>query len=284
LFTLCVFLGFFAAIDNVKADSMPLGEVVNKLSLSQHRGGWFRDRSIYSQKIYVERYKDRNSEGEYERRFARRQSIAEVSADEKGEVIARLISDTNNKLEPKKVKSSSRTVWGAPAFLELIFFPMYPEKVKHYQITDLGTTRLNDQEMRILRIFPKERQKVPLLEGVFYLNPETGHPLRLQVNRLHNFQELDKKLKDLLEFEYDLTYQTLPNGVTVPSMAVGKGNSRITRHKGFFQFSFEEWGFQPNPRYPEVNEWYEKMRDFNEPERDTTPPDLMKNTEKKTDG
>lgn len=256
-------------------NTLPLGEVVTQLSMAQHRGSWFRDRSVYFQRLYVERYKDQQPDGTFEDRFYRRQSTAEVSADKEGEVIAHLVADTDSRLRPKRVSGSSRLVFGAPAFLELIFFPMYPENVKYYQVTDLGTTRIDGQEMRILRFFPKEGAQKPLVEGVFYVNPETGHPLKLSVDRLHNFDQLDKKLDKLMQFQCDVTYRTLPNGVTVPYRARGKGNSRVIRYKGYFQFTFEEWGYHPNPLYPEVDAYYAKMKDFKDEGGDATPPDLM---------
>jgi|GEM_PF-1110567 len=263
--------------------AMPLGDVVHELSMHQHRGSWFRDRCSYFQRIYVERYKDLGPEGSYSDRFVRRLSVAEVSADEKGEVKARLLSDTNNDLEPKQVKDSSRVVWGAPAFLELIFFPLYPEKVQFYQITDLGTTILQKQEVRILRLDPKRGLKEPLIEGIFYLDPATGRPRRLQVTRLHNFEELDKKMKDLEDFKADVTYRTLPNEVTVPYQVLAEGDSRVIRHKGFFKIRFEEWGYRPSPFYPDVNSWFEKLRDFQEEPHDDPPPDFMEDKVKVTD-
>jgi len=274
------FLFFLAAFDSISwtpaAESLPLATLVRDLSLFQHRGGWFRDRCTYFQKISVERYKKRSDDGTFQKLFSRRQSVAEISADKKGEVISRLLSDTDGNLKPKKVKSSSRTVWGAPAFLELIFFPLYPEKVAFYLITDLGTTVMDDRSVRILRIYPKEGQSEPLVEGVFYLDPETGRPLRLQVNRLHNFVKLDKSLKNLLEFQYDLNFRTLPNGVTVPYKITGKGYSKIRRYNGYFNFIFEEWGYHPNPLYPDVDTWFEKMKDFTDDPPNGAPLDLLK--------
>jgi hypothetical protein len=259
----------------VRGVAMPLADIVRELSYHQHRGSWFRDRCSYFQRIYVERYKDKEQDGKYGDRFVRRLSVAEVSADDKGEVKARLLSDTDNDLEPKRVKDSSRVVWGAPAFLELIFFPLYPEKVQFYQITDLGTTMLHGEEVRILRLDPKRGLKEPLIEGLFYLDPNDGRPRRLQVTRLHNFEELDKKLNDLEDFEADITYRTLPNQVTTPYKVFAEGDSRVIRHKGFFKIRFEEWGYRPNPFYPDVNSWFDKMQDFQEEAHDDPPPDFM---------
>ena len=244
---------------------LPLAQVIHNLSRSLSHGSWFRDRCHYFEEIYVERYKKMDSNGGFDDLFYRRRSVAEVSANAKGVVIARLISDTDGNLRPKKVKSSSRTAFGAPAFLELIFFPLYPEKVDMYDITDLGVAKIDGISQKMLRIFPRpEYRNTPLVEGVYYVDPSTGKPIHLTINRLHHFKKLDKHLKKLLEFHCDVYYRILPNGVTVPHTAKGWGYSKITRYKGYFKFTFEEWGYSPNPLYPEVNASFAKMKNYNE--------------------
>lgn len=256
-------------------EPLSLADLTERLALAQHRGSWFRDRSTYFQKIYLERYKDRDDAGEYLNRIQRRLSTAEVSADATGEVIARMVSDTDDQLRPRQVRSSSRQVFGAPAFLELIFFPLYPEKVSLYEKTDLGTVALDGRPTRVLRFSPRPGASEPLVEGVFYVHPTTGQPIRLQVARLHRFDLLDKQLDKLLEFDYVLDYRTLPNDVTVPHRARGRGFSQISRHKGFFQFRFEEWGYRASPLYPDVVPYYEALQGFVDEERPGAPPDLL---------
>jgi hypothetical protein len=242
---------------------VPLAELLGQVKQAQHRGGWFRDRCIYYQRVYLERFKSRAADGSLEDSFYRRQTVAEVSAGQDGEVLARLVSDTDGDLQPKRVNGSSRNLFGAPRFLELLFFPLYPELVDMYEITDLGVSSLEGRKARILRLFPRPgHDKQPLVEGLLYLDPTTGAPVRLIIDRLHNFEALDSKLKDLLEFNITVEYRTLPNGVTVPAKAEGRGFSKITRYKGYFRFKFEEWGYHPNPLYPDVNPWFDKMPGF----------------------
>ena len=235
-----------------------LADVSRNLSLVQHRGGWYRDRCIYFQRVHVNRYKKKSAEGALEELFYQRQSVAEVSADHNGEVIARLVSDTDGELNPKRVTSDSQNMFGAPRFLELLLFPMYPELVENYDITDLGVSSFRGRDSRVLRIYPRpDKKDLPLVEGLFYLDPATHAPMHLTIDRLHHFEMLDSKLEGLIEFQAEVEYQTLPNGVTVPSRAEGTGNSKITRYKGYFTFHFEEWGYKPNPLYPDVRPYFE---------------------------
>lgn len=247
-------------------DPLPLGEMVTNLAMTQHRGSWFRDRCIYFQRLNMERFKSRPEEGNDPAPFYRRQSVAEVSADKNGEVIAQLVSDTDGGMKRKTVSASSRNVFGAPRFLELIFFPLYPEQVKFYEITDLGTAQQAGRALRILRLFPRQGfDTEPLVEGVFYVDPVTGAPARLTIDRLHNFQALDSHLKDLLDFRAEIEFKTLPNGVTVPGKAVATGFSKISRYDGYFRIDFEEWGYRANPLYPDVNPYFEKMNSIPDP-------------------
>lgn len=248
---------------------VPLGDLLNKVGQSQHRGGWFRDRCVYYQRVYVERFKNRSADGNFEDLFYQRQTVAEVSADQDQEVIARVVSDTDGELKPKKVSGNTRSLFGVPRFLELLFFPLYPELVGKYEITDLGVSSQGGSTVRILRLYPKPgTDEQPLVEGLIYLDPATGAPLKLAIDRLHHFEALDSKLKGLLEFGGTVTYRTLPNGVTVPSKAEGRGFSKITRWNGYFRFKFEEWGYHANPLYPDVNPWFDKMPGF----QDGSPP------------
>lgn len=248
---------------------VPLGDLLNKVGQSQHRGGWFRDRCVYYQRVYVERFKNRSADGNFEDLFYQRQTVAEVSADQDQEVIARVVSDTDGELKPKKVSGNTRSLFGVPRFLELLFFPLYPELVGKYEITDLGVSSQGGSTVRILRLYPKPgTDEQPLVEGLIYLDPATGAPLKLAIDRLHHFEALDSKLKGLLEFGGTVTYRTLSNGVTVPSKAEGRGFSKITRWNGYFRFKFEEWGYHANPLYPDVNPWFDKMPGF----QDGSPP------------
>jgi len=241
-----------------------LAELIDNLANAQHRGSFFRDRCVYFQRLYVERFKERTPEGAYENSFYQRLSVAEVGADKNREVIARLVSDTDGKLKPKSVSDSSRNVFGAPRFLELLFFPLYPERKGLFEITDLGEAVINDRKCRILRIYPHSDAE-PLVEGVFYVDPATGHPVRLVVDRLHHFELLDDNLDGLVELHAQVEYRTLPNGITIPQVCRADGNSRISRYKGFFKIDFLEWGYRPNPLYPDVVPYFEKMPDFKDP-------------------
>ena len=248
---------------------VPLGDLMNRVGQSQHRGGWFRDRCVYYQRVYMERFKNRSAEGGFEDLFYQRQTVAEVSAGQDQEVIARVVSDTDGELKPKKVSGNTRSLFGIPRFIELLFFPLYPELVGHYEITDLGVSSQGGRNVRILRLYPKPgTDEQPLVEGLIYLDPATGAPVKLTIDRLHHFEALDSKLKGLIEFSASVTYRTLPNGVTVPFKAEGQGFSKITRYNGYFRFKFEEWGYHANPLYPDVNPWFDKMPGF----QDGSPP------------
>ena len=210
-----------------------------------------------------------SAEGNFEDLFYQRQTVAEVSAGQDQEVIARVVSDTDGELKPKKVSGNTRSLFGIPRFLELLFFPLYPEMVGLYDVTDLGVSSQGGHPVRILRLYPKPgTEQSSLVEGLIYLDPSTGAPIKLTIDRLHHFEALDSKLKGLLEFSATVTYRTLPNGVTVPSKAEGQGFSKITRYNGYFRFKFEEWGYHANPLYPDVNPWFDKMPGF----QDGSPP------------
>lgn len=250
----------------------PLGEMVDKLAHAQHRGSWFRDHCVYFQRIYLERYHNRDAGGQCHDLFYRRQSVAEVAAVKEGKdevVRARLISDTDGNLKPKKVGPTSMNLLGVPAFLELIIFPLLPddqpimlyqELIQQFEISDLGNTSLEGKSLRTLRLFPRPGpKKRPLVEGIFYADPETGAPVKLLVDRIHQLQLLDDKLKDLDELKVEVEFQTFPNGVTVPHRMKGEGFSRVNRYDGYFKFTFEEWGYRPNPLYPDVLPYFEKM-------------------------
>lgn len=249
-----------------QAENLHLDEVVANLTKDQHRAGWFRDRCFYYQKVYLERYKARPSEGGGAEPFYRRSSVAEIAADQKGEVVARLLSDTDGDMSPKKVKQGSRNVFGAPAFLELIFFPLYPENLPAYEVMDLGITQSNGRETRMIRLLPRPGfDSKPMVEGVFYVDPKTGAPVRLMVDKLVHFDKLDPKMKKMIEFHLLLDFRTLPNGVSVPFKGSGTGYSEVMRYDGHLKFSFDEWGYRPNPGYPDVVPYFEKMRGFQDP-------------------
>ncbi len=119
-----------------------------------------------------------------------------------------------------------------------MFFPL-PERKGLFEITDLGEAVINDRKCRILRIYPHSDAE-PLVEGVFYVDPATGHPVRLVVDRLHHFELLDDNLDGLVELHAQVEYRTLPNGITIPQVCRADGNSRISRYKGFFKIDFLE--------------------------------------------
>lgn len=256
------------------AEALPLSDLVRNLSQSLHRGSWFRDRSDYYQRFYMERFKGRSAEAAGNVPFYRRLSVALVSPTPKGEVIARLVYDTDGNLKPKEVRPNSRNVFGAPGFLELVFFPLYPELVSCYEIMDLGASSVNGRETRMLRLLPLPGAvKKPLVEGVFHVEPDTGRPVRLSVTRLHNFEALDSKLKKLFEFKCELDFRTLPNEVSVPWRCKGSGYSEIMRWNGYFTFTFNEWEYRPCslPQYADVKSWFEKLQGFGDPAPPDTP-------------
>lgn len=243
--------------------SLSLGDVVDNLARSQDKSSWFRDRCIYYQRIHIKRYK-KKKDGEFIKLFSERESVAEVFPLETGEVVARLLSDTDNHLRPKKVKGKRKLAFGAPAFLERIFFPFYPENVKYYDVVDLGTFFIEDSngkkiETRAIKIIPAvDKAPIPLVEGIFYLNKDKGIPIKLTILKMHFLKSLDKKLKKLYDFKATIFYKTYFNKFSLPNKATGTGNSRILRFKGYFKFSFEEWGYKPSPLYPIVNKYFKE--------------------------
>lgn len=274
------------------AETLSLQDLVSGAAAAQHRGGWFRDRCQYFQKIYIERYRERSEDGAFQKLFYRRVSVAEVSADQTGEVVARLVSDTDGDLKPKEVKASSRNVFGAPAFLELIFFPFYPENIPFLECTDLGPMNEGGRSLRMVGFkvkpdarygakgknkfvnYPRQNpsdpeQPVKLVEGVLFLDAATGAPVKLTISGLFQFEALDSHLKKLTDFQCSLEYRTLPNGVTVPHHAQGAFRSDVPRYDGYIRFTFDEWGYRPNPLYAkDVQVWFEKMKDV----QDDAPP------------
>src|SRR5437588_4219506 len=100
--------------------------------------------------------------------------VVEPSAtpDETGQypVVNRVVEDTDDKGKPKKdVDPKARTGLASGAFLDLLFFPLLPEKISYYDFQELQSDRPNE---KLFSFMPKSGvTTVALASGKVYINP-----------------------------------------------------------------------------------------------------------------
>lgn len=214
-------------------------------SHNQDISALMRDRSRYEQSVSIERYK-KSKTGRFE---GKRESIRETVAivqpsldpDETGQypVITRVIRDTDDDGRPKsKVDPNARTGLASGVFLDLIFFPLLPEKLKYYQFEEIVS---RNPDERIFRFVPRPDELIePLATGSVQIDSTTGAVLTVKIEGLRNLETLDKALKGLQSFSATIDYSEFDGKYRLPTLASGWGNSDISRFKGDFKFKYHE--------------------------------------------
>lgn len=202
-----------------------------------------RDHCRYQQRVKIELFKNKKGvEGDLDK-IRETTVLVEpaTSADETGkfQVISRVVEDTDDKGKPKKnVDPKARTGLASGAFLDLLFFPLLPEKIGSYDFQELQSDRPGET---LFRFQPKPGvTNITLASGRVYLNPQTGAVLTLQIEALHNLEAFDKILKKLERIYATVDFSEFDSKYRMPTFAKGGGTSDVSRFKGIFRFTFEE--------------------------------------------
>jgi hypothetical protein len=218
-------------------------QIICKAARNQDLSLTLRDHCRYQQKVRIELYKKKKGEEGDLDKVRETTVIVEPSskADESGRfpVVAKVVSDTDDKGRPKKdVDPDARTGLASGAFLDLIFFPLLPEKIKYYEFEELQSDR---QGEKLYGFRPKAgASDTPLASGKVYLNPDSGAVLTLRIDSLYNLEVLDKVLKKLEKIYATVDFSEFDDKYRMPTFARGGGSSDVTRFKGIFKFTFEE--------------------------------------------
>jgi hypothetical protein len=204
-----------------------------------------RDHCRYQQRVKIELFKKKKkSEEEGDLDKVRETTVIvepSAKADETGRfpVLTRVVEDTDDRGRPKKdVDPNARTGLASGAFLDLIFFPLLPEKVQYYEFQEVPSDRAGE---KLYSFRPKAgATNTPLASGKAYLNPETGAVLTLKIDALYNLEVLDKVLKKLEKVYATVDFSEFEDKYRMPTFARGGGSSDVSKFKGIFKFTFEE--------------------------------------------
>src|SRR5262249_15381334 len=201
-----------------------------------------RDHCRYQQKVRIELYKKKKDEAGDLDKVRETTVVVEPSAkpDETGQypVTTRVIEDTDDKGKPKKADPNAKTGLASGAFLDLIFFPLLPEKIKYYEFEELKSDKPGE---KLFNFYPKSGSSgVALASGKAYLNPDTGAVLTLKIEALHNLESFDKVLKKLESVYATVDFSEFDSKYRLPTLAKGGGSSDVSHFKGIFKFTFEE--------------------------------------------
>ncbi|MCS6884806.1 MAG: hypothetical protein RMM17_03735 [Acidobacteriota bacterium] len=223
-------------------DGVP--ELVCKASKNQDRSLTMRDHCRYQQRASVQLYKKLKDGTAGSLEKTRETTVIvepSMQPDETGRypVITRVVADTDDKGRPKsKVDPNAKTGLTSGAFLDIIFFPLLPEKLKYYQFEELESDRAGE---KLFRFYPKPgATQEPLASGKVYLNPESGAVLTLKIEGLYNLEVMDKVLKNLGKVFATVDFSEFDGKYRMPTYATGGGISDVRGFKGVFKFVFEE--------------------------------------------
>jgi hypothetical protein len=202
-----------------------------------------RDLCRYEQRARVELYKrgKSNEAGKLDK-VRETRVVVEPSAtpDETGQypVNTRVVEDTDDKGQPKKkVDPNARTGLASGAFLDLLFFPLLPEKLNSLEFEEISSDMPNEK----LFVFrPKPGTKDTVASGQVYINAQTGAVLTVKIDGLYNLKAFDKILDKLEKIYATIDYSEFDGKYRMPALAKGGGLSDVTKFKGVFQFTFEE--------------------------------------------
>jgi hypothetical protein len=230
------------AAASTQSDGCSAPELICKAALNQDRSLYVRDRCTYEQRIRVERFKLKDGQEKMEE--VRETSVMVEPAslpDKTGQtpVMVRVISDTDKKGNPKRsVDEDERTLLSFGAVWDLAFFPLLPERIKHYNFQEVVSERRNEKWYRFI---PRpEVTNQALASGVVMLDPQTGEVLTIKIEGLHNVEVLDKNARKMRSFYATIDYSQFQGALRMPTLASGGGVSEISRFNGSFRFRFEE--------------------------------------------
>jgi hypothetical protein len=245
---ICAFLMAQISTLSVSAQgSCGAPDLICKAARNQDISLTFRDRCSYEQRAHVELY-EKKKDGSTGKLEKLRETTVKVepssSPDETGKllVLNRVIADTDDKGKPKtKVDPDARTGLASGAFLDLLFFPLLPEKISRMEFEELTNTDERYKGEKLFRFGPKPGvTDVALASGKVYVNAQTGAVLTVQIEGLHNLKTFDKILEKLERVAATVDYSEFDSKYRMPTLARGGGVSDVTRFKGIFKFTFEE--------------------------------------------
>ncbi|KAF0220438.1 MAG: hypothetical protein FD167_5061 [bacterium] len=222
-------------------------ELICKAARNQDISLTFRDRCSYEQRAHIELYK-KEKDGSSGKLEKLRETTVKVepspTPDETGKLLVnnRVVADTDDKGKPKgKVDPNARTGLASGAFLDLLFFPLLPEKISNLEFEELPNTNERYKGEKLFRFGPKPgASNLTLASGKVYVNAQTGAVLTVQIEGLHNLKTFDKVLEKLERVVATIDYSEFDSKYRMPTLATGGGISDVTRFKGIFKFTFEE--------------------------------------------
>lgn len=222
-------------------------ELICKAARNQDISLTFRDRCTYEQRAHVELY-EKKKDGSTGKLEKLRETTVKVepssSPDETGKllVVNKVVADTDDKGKPKNnVDPNARTGLASGAFLDLLFFPLLPEKLSSMDFEELSNTDEKYKGEKLFRFGPKPGiTNITLASGKVYVNAQTGAVLTVQIEGLHNLKVFDKVLDKLERVAATIDYSEFDAKYRMPTLARGGGISDVSRFKGIFKFTFEE--------------------------------------------
>lgn len=222
-------------------------ELICKAARNQDISLTFRDRCSYEQRAHVELY-EKKKDGSSGKLEKLRETTVKVepnsTPDETGKLLVnnRVVADTDDKGKPKNnVDPNAKTGLASGAFLDLLFFPLLPEKISSLEFEELSNTDEKYKGEKLFRFGPKPgATTMPLASGKVYINAQTGAVLTVQIEGLHNLKTFDKLLDKLERVVATIDYSEFDSKYRMPTLARGGGVSDVTRFKGIFKFTFEE--------------------------------------------
>jgi len=240
-------------------DEVALPIIIVRAARNQDQSLKVRDRCRYEQSLRIERFKPSKGdkrEGQIAERLSLRETVVMVepsrTPDEQGrhEIITRVIADTDDDGKPKKkVDPDARTALASQAFLDLIFFPLLPEKIRYYRFEEIRSDREGERAFRFL---PKQGVVTePVVFGLVLLDASTGEVLTVKIEGFRNLEALDKHLSGVKSFYAIIDYSQFNGKYRMPTYATGAGLSEVSRFKGEFKFSFRESRYVPVLALPE---------------------------------
>jgi hypothetical protein len=222
-------------------------DLICKAASNQDRSLYFRDHCRYTQKIHIERYRQK---GDAEQMEEIRDTTVTVEParqpDKTGgtPIVVKVTADTDKKGKPREnVKEDERTLLSFGAVWDIAFFPLLPERISSYNFQELVSEKRGE---RWFRFVPKpEVTQVALAAGIAQLDAETGEVLTVKIESLHNLETLDKEASKMRSFTATIDYSQFEGTLRMPTLASGSGVSGIRRFEGNFRFRFEEGRYAP---------------------------------------
>ncbi|MFY9227447.1 MAG: hypothetical protein WAQ98_32545 [Blastocatellia bacterium] len=246
----CAFLLTNLSVHSVAAEGgCNAPDLICKAAKNQDISLTLRDHCSYRQSVKVELFKkEKNgSPGKLDKlRLTTVMVEPSTAPDETGQypVNSRVVADTDDKGKPKNnVDPKARTGLASGAFLDLLFFPLLPEKVANMQFEEIPASQISEKHKGevAFRFAPKPGvTTVTLASGVVYLNPQSGAVLTVQIDGLYNLKAFDKILDKLQSINATVDYSEFDTKYRMPTIASGGGVSEVTKFKGIFKFTFEE--------------------------------------------